>query len=277
MSITATRPPASATTRHPSSEQFEENHALWWTIDGIAEGQEPQSDPRYHWTQHPVERWSALHRIRLSEDECGAALTALVDEAVKHRTAVHAHVSDWAGPTDLVERLRDFGFQHYRRFPVFGLELNGAGAPEVADGLEFEEVKDLSGFDIDRPHPATGPVDTDAKHDLLDQLESRVAAARGRITHHVAWDESGAAGSFVLIRTGAMVGFYDPSIADGGGVGVSELLDEAVRIAIAEGFERLGTICDRADESAVRGAGFAEVGWLSWLGLSKAKVEEMAG
>lgn len=250
---------------------------MWWTIDGIAEGQVPQSDPRYHWTLHPTERWAALHRIRLADDECGSALTSLVDEAVKHRTAIHAHVSDWAGPTDLVERLRDFGFQHYRRFPVFGLELRETDAGDAEEGVEFEVVSDLSAFDIDRPHPATGPVDTDAKHDLLDQLESRIAAARGRITHHIAWDEGGAAGSFVLIRTGEMVGFYDPAIADGGGVGMRDLIDEAVRVASAEGFKRLGTICDRSDESAMRGAGFAEVGWLSWLGLSKTKVEGMAG
>lgn len=259
------------------SARFEENHAFWWTADGIREGQARDLDPRYYWTLHPEEGWASLHKVRLGASDAESVVEDLVARCVGPRVAIHAHIGDLATPDDLLARLRPLGFQHLRKFPVFARDLS-AVAPEPPRNLRFERIEDLSRFDEESPHPATGPVDRPARRKILRQIEDRMATVPGQISHHVAWQEKRAVGSFHLVRAGGIAGFYDPSIAEGIRDQALEaaLLQAAAFLAAAEGFDHLALICDRHLEPTLREQGFDVHGWISWLHISKTKLAKIA-
>ena len=260
------------------SAAHEENHALWWTIDGLAQGQKRDGTGKYYWTLLPDERWASLHKIRFSEKGSGSDLDSLVRKAVKHRSAIHAHASDLSTPEDIVALMRARGFQHMRRYPVLAEAVSRLKEPARPAKVEVHEVTDFDAFGASDPHPSFGAVSTKDQKRGLAQIKSRVNASQGAIRHFLVSKGLRHVGCFTLVFSNDVCGLYDVVFDSKAQTAAhyDAVLAATLQEAKAEGAEGVVMIKDREEEAFFRSRGFRDVGWLSWLYLSKTKVDALA-
>jgi|GEM_PF-5159922 len=254
------------------SEAYEENHAFWWTLDGIAEGQDRSVNQNFYWTHHPDKRWASWHKIRLTAEDIKEEIRSRIKTCIDSDSEIHAHLSNNTQPENLNRQLLDAGFQHLRRYPIYYIQTE-ALTPDTAQ-MDWKRFSG-NGADLQSLHSFAGTRKIYTV-DYLELLQSRMQAADGRITHHVSYKDEVPFAAFTLIRSDNLLCFYDPlskSFSDRQRAG---MLRSAAAIAREEACDYLALICDRELEPVLNDLKFQTEGWISWFHLSRKKLNKFA-
>ncbi|MEP1206362.1 MAG: hypothetical protein ABJM29_17405 [Rhizobiaceae bacterium] len=263
---------------HTLDSMHEENHAFWWTIDGMALGQCRSKNPDYYWTIQPEESWCSLHKVRSTPEVFDQVLGDLISQAQVIDGAIHAHISSRSEPDNCIALMRNRGFQHAVRYPVLAESLSRLTSSGQKTDIRSDLITDFTQFGASFSHPQLGKIKTKSQKNLLTQLQSRVENSNGNIEHYLLQNDDQILGAFTLVFYAETCGLYDIKFLDEfyDSEHFEALTDEVIRLAKRRESLAVAMIKDRNETTFFRSRGFREVGWLSWLYLSKSKVHAAA-